>query len=103
MFARCVTFRLKSKAHADYTRALEIDVVPLLRRQKGFKNEITLSNAGSDEVVAISLWDNQANADEYDTRAYPEILRLIAKIIDGTPRVQTFETVTSTLHSLVAP
>jgi hypothetical protein len=30
------------------------------------------------------------------------VLRTLAKMIDGTPKVRTFETVTSTLHSLVA-
>ena len=99
MFARCVTFRLKSDTRSDYTWTLENSVLPLLRKQKGFKNEITLSNPSSAEVVAISLWDNEANADAYNSSQYPEVLRAFAKMVDGTPRVQTFETITSTLHS----
>jgi quinol monooxygenase YgiN len=102
MFARNVTFHLKSNTHSDYTRTLENDVLPLLRKQKGFKNELTLSNPNSHEVVAISLWDNKANADAYNNNHYPEVLRTLAKMIEGTPKVNTFETVTSTLHSLVA-
>jgi quinol monooxygenase YgiN len=102
MFARNVTFHLKSNTHSDYTRTLENDVLPLLRKQKGFKNELTLSNPNSHEVVAISLWDSKANADAYNNNHYPEVLRTLAKMIEGTPQVNTFETVTSTLHSLVA-
>ena len=59
---------------------------------------ITLCNAGSPEVVSISLWEHKSNADDYNTRAYPEVLKNLAKVIDGTPRVQTFETVVSTFH-----
>ena len=102
MFARNVTFHPKSNTHSDYTRTLENDVLPLLRKQKGFKDEITLSNPGNPEAISISLWESKANADAYNTNTYPEVLKAFAKFIDGTPKVQTFEAVTSTLHSLVA-
>ena len=102
MFARNVSFRLKSNTHSDYTRTFENEILPLLHQQKGFKEEITLSNPGSPDAVAISLWDSKANADAYNTNTYPEVLRKFAKMIDGTPRVQTFEAVTSTFHNAPA-
>ena len=103
MFARNVSFRLKSNTHSDYTRTLENEILPLLRKQKGFKEELTLSNLGSPDAISISLWDSKANADSYNTNTYPEVLRTFATMIDGTPKVQTFEAVTSTFHnSLVA-
>ena len=102
MFARNVTFHLKSNTHSDYTRTLENDILPLLRKQKGFRDEISLSNPSSADAISISLWDSKANADTYNTNHYPEVLRTLAKMVDGTPTVQTFETVTSTVHSLVA-
>ena len=100
MFARNVSFHLKSNMLSDYTRTLENKILPLLRKQKGFKEEITLSNPGSLDAIAISLWENKANAEAYNTNTYPEVLRAFAKIIDGTPKVQTFEAVTSTLHNV---
>jgi quinol monooxygenase YgiN len=102
MFARNVSFRLKSNTHSDYIRTFENEILPLLRKQVGFKEEITLSNPASQEAVAISLWDSKAHADAYNTNHYPEVLRTFAKMIDGTPKVQTFETVTSTFHNALA-
>src|ERR1039457_3624499 len=102
MFARNVTFHLKSNMLSDYTRTLENEILPLLRKQKGFKEEFTLSNPNSQDAIAISLWENKANADAYNTNTYPEVLKTLAKMIEGTPKVQTFEAVTSTLHTLVA-
>jgi hypothetical protein len=99
MFARNVSFRLKSNTHSDYTRTIENEILPLLNKQPGFKEEITLSNPASHDVVAISLWDSKANAEVYNTNCYPEVLRKLAKMIDGTPKVQTFEAVTSTYHN----
>src|ERR1035438_8642519 len=108
MFARNVSFHLKSNMLSDYNRTLENEILPLLRKQKiymlsdynrtleneilpllrkqkGFKDEITLSNPGSVDVIAISLWENKADADAYNTNAYPEVLRTLARMIDGTP------------------
>jgi len=99
MFARNVSFHLKSNMLSDYTRTLENEILPLLRKQKGFKDEITLSNPGSQDAISISLWENKASADAYNTNAYPEVLRTFARMIDGTPKVQTFEAVTSTFHN----
>jgi hypothetical protein len=88
--------------HSEYTHAFENQVLPLLQKQKGFKEEVTLCNPGSPEAVSISLWEHKSNADDYNTRTYPEVLKTLAKAIDGTPRVQTFETVASTFHNVHA-
>ena len=100
MFARNVSIHLKSNMLSDYTQTFEKNVLPLLRQQKGFRDEITLSNPGSVDVIAISLWDTRANAEAYNTNTYPEVLRTLARMVDGTPKVQTFEAVTSTFHNV---
>ena len=100
MYARNVSFRLKSNTQSDYTRTFENQILPLLRKQKGFKDEITLSNPGSQDAVSISLWENKNHADEYNTNTYPQVLKTLANVVDGTPRVQTFETVISTSHNV---
>ena len=102
MFARNVSFRLKSNMQSDYTRTFESQILPLLQKQKGFKDGITLCNPGSSEAVAISLWENKSNADDYNTNTYPEVLKTLAKVVDGTPQVHTFETVISTFHHVPA-
>jgi hypothetical protein len=85
---------------SDYMRTFENEILPLLRKQKGFKEEITLSNPGSLDVIAISLWESKANAEAYNTNTYPAVLKTFARMIDGTPTVKTFETATSTFHNV---
>jgi len=98
MFARNAYFRLKSLTFAaEFARTLEDEILPLLRKQAGFKGEITLSNPGSLEQIAISLWDNKDDADAYNIAAYPQVLKALAKVIDGTPRIRTYEAVTLNL------
>jgi hypothetical protein len=102
MFARNVSFHLKSNMLSDYTRTFDKDILPLLRRQNGFKDEITFSGPGGIDVTAISLWDNKTSADTYNTSTYPEVLKTMAKFIEGTPKVQSGEVVNSTFHKITA-
>jgi hypothetical protein len=103
MFARNVSIHLKSNTLSDYTRMFDKDVLPLLRKQKGFKDEITFAGPGGVDVTAISLWENKADAETYNTNGYPEVLKTMGRFIEGTPRVQTSDVVTSTFHKIAVP
>jgi hypothetical protein len=98
MFARNISFHLKPSVLSDYTRAFEKDVLPLLRKQNGFQDEIIFAGPGGVDLTAISLWDNKNDADRYNTNAYPQVLKTLARFIEGTPEVHTFDVVTSTFQ-----
>lgn len=100
MFARNVSIHLKSNMLSDYTRTFEKEVLPLLRKQNGFKDEITFADAGEVNVTAISLWENKTDAEAYNTNTYPQVLKTMARFIEGTPKVQTSDVVNSTFHKI---
>jgi hypothetical protein len=100
MYARNVSFHLKTNMLTDYTRAFDKDILPLLRKQNGFKDEITFASSNEIDVTAISLWDNKADAERYNTNSYPEVLKTLARFIEGTPKVQTSDVVSSTFHKV---
>ena len=100
MFARNVTFHLKSNMLSDYTRTFNTDILPLLRSQNGFKDEITFCGPGGTDVTAISLWDSKASAETYNASSYPEVLKTMSRFIEGTPKVQTSDVVNSTFHKI---
>jgi len=94
---------LKPNSVAQFTETMERDVIPLLRKQQGFKDEITFLPAdGSNEAVAISFWEKRENADAYQRAAYSDVLKAVAKVADGTPQVQTSEVSNSTWHKIAA-
>ena len=100
MFARNVSFHLKSNMLTDYTRTFDKEILPLLRKQNGFKDEITFSSPSGIDVNAISLWDNKASAEAYNANSYPEVLKTMARFIEGTPTVHTSDVVSSTFHKI---
>lgn len=103
MFARHVSMRLKSNSSAEFTKTLQNEVIPTLRKQKGFQDEITFIVPGTTEAVGISFWDVKENAESYDRGAYPQVLTSLSKVIDGTPKVQIYEVSNSTLHKIASP
>jgi hypothetical protein len=94
--------RLKANSVAEFTQTLEKEIIPLLRKQKGFQDEITFSVPGRPEAVGISFWDKQENADAYSRGSYQEVLKTLAKVLDGTPQVQNWEVANSTCHKVAA-
>lgn len=102
MFIRNVTMKLKPNTTPEFNRLIESEILPLLRRQTGFRDEITFVAPERLEAVAISFWETEENCENYNRATYPELLKLVAKVVEGTPKVETFELSTSTLHKLAA-
>ena len=100
MFARSVTLHLKADKANEFTRTLETDVLPMLRKQPGFKDEITFLASDRDEAVAISLWDRQESAEAYSRETYPAVLQKLSRVVDGTPEVHSYEVANSTFHKI---
>jgi heme-degrading monooxygenase HmoA len=102
MYARNVTMHLKANKASEFTSKLENDVLPILRRQPGFKDEITFLATERDEAVAISLWDRQESAEAYSRETYPAVLQKLQGLVEGTPKVESFEVANSTFHQAAA-
>ncbi len=100
MFARNVSIRLKTNSSAEFTKQIEHETIPMLRKHKGFEGEVTFLASGGTDAVAISFWDSKENADAYARTGYPEVLNTLNKVVEGTPKVQTYEVASSTLHKI---
>jgi len=102
MYARNVSLHLKANTAGEFTQTLERDVLPLLRKQNGFKDEISFVAPDRSEAIAISLWDRKENADNYSRDIYPQVLTSLAKVVEGTPKVEAYEVANSTFHKIGA-
>ncbi len=100
MFARNVSIHLKPNSVTEFTRTLDNEIIPLLRKQKGFQDEITLVAPGGLEAIGISLWDQKEDAEAYNRGTYSEVQKALAKVVEGTPRVETYEVSNSTFHKI---
>jgi hypothetical protein len=100
MFARKSFFRLKSiSVSSDFRWTYDNEVLPLMRSQTGFLGALTLANPGSLERIVVTLWESKADQEFYDSNIYPQVLKILAKTIDGRPKVHTFEAVNFAPHN----
>ena len=102
MFARNVRMQLKPNMTAQFTQTLEKDVLPVLRKQEGFKDEVAFIVPNGNEAIAISFWQTKENAEAYGRSVYPEVLKALNKVVEGTPQPQTYEVSNSTFHKIAA-
>lgn len=102
MYARNVTLHLKANSGPEFTRKLENDVLPMLRKQNGFRDEITFVAPNGTEALAISLWENKENAEAYGRDTYPAVLTSLATVVEGTPKVEAFQVSNSTFHKIAS-
>ena len=102
MFARHVSVVLKPNSVEEFTRTIKDQVIPLLRKQKGFRDEITFVSSDGTEAVGISLWDQKENAAACYRTLYPQVLGFLANVVEGTPEVKAYEVTNSTYHKIAA-
>ena len=102
MIARSVSFHLKPGRAAEFTQLIEKNVLPLLRKQKGFQDEIAFVTPSGTDAVGISVWDLKENAETYARGGYPGVLKALEHVVDGTPQVQTYEVSNSTFRTTTA-
>jgi hypothetical protein len=102
MYARSVSFHLKPGRAGEFTRILDNNILPVLRNQKGFQDEIALVAPGGTDAVGISVWDLKENAETYARGAYAGVVKALEQVVEGTPQVQMYEVASSTFHKTAA-
>jgi ribosomal protein S8 len=102
MYARNVSISLKPNTASEFTQTLETEILPILRKQSGFLDEITLLDANGKDAIAISLWDRKDSADAYSRDTYALVLKGLSKVVDGTPEVHAYQVANSTYHQIAA-
>ena len=92
-FAREINFQIKNGKEKEFAGLFENEVVPMLRKQAGFQQEVTFVNPKG--AHAISVWDDRKSAETYQTETYPKVLAKLTTVIEGNPTVETYETASS--------
>jgi hypothetical protein len=102
MVARNVTVNLKPNRAGIFAKQIENETIPTLRKHAGFQGAVTFLAPSGTKAVAISFWDKRENADAYAKSGYPEVLKNLNKLFEGTPTVWTYEVANSTFHKIAA-
>jgi len=84
MFSRVVAVRTKPEKARQFAKTIQDKVLPILEEQPGFVDEIILvSDTDPDEILALSFWESQQDAERYTHEQYPRINELISHLVDS--------------------
>jgi hypothetical protein len=95
-YARNLHLTLKAGKEQEFRGVMDREVVPVLKKQGGFQEELAL--VGNGHAMGITVWDTKEHAQRYETLVLPKVMEHLRSILDGQPRVELFEVATRTLH-----
>jgi hypothetical protein len=67
MYVRKVSLRLKLESTSQFLQKVEQEVIPLLRKQKGFLDQLILPSDGGQIFYVYSFWENSDDAEKNDS------------------------------------
>ena len=91
MYTHRVTMKLRANSDVEFTRIIKSEIVPLLSRQRGFRDRSTSIALARSEAVDSSFWDTKEDAETYGRTVYPQVLTALSNVLAGRPKVKTFE------------
>ena len=93
---------LRPDSAPELARVTEDEIIPLLRKQKGFRDVVTSISAGRTRAASDTYWETKEDAEEYHRTGHQENLKSLLNVVVGLPRVETFEISNSTYHEIAA-
>lgn len=102
MFIRDVRMELKDNSALEFTFLMNTEILPMLRNQPGFRDEVTFITLEQLQAVAISFWDKKEDAEAFNGTGYQEVLKRLSNVVMGIPEVKVFELSSSTFHKIAA-
>jgi len=87
--ARSVRFDIATDKNEQFHNIFRNDVLPILKKQDGFKDELLLVQ--DQHVLAISIWNNLDSARKYESATYPQLDKTLRPVMFGTPTVETYK------------
>ncbi len=101
MFTRIVEINTKAGKAKELSNTVTDKVLPILRNQPGFVDEITLvSTDDPNRIVALSFWKSKEDAERYNREQFNNIKDIIKPLAERDPVVRTYDVETSTTHHI---
>ncbi len=88
MYASIRQYRVSARDTDEIVRLVQSGFVPIIRAVNGFR-EYHLIAGNNGELTTVSLFDNQASAEESARKASGWVQQNLAQYLQGTPQAST--------------
>lgn len=102
MFTRVVELTTQPGKNEQLSATINDKVLPILKKQKGFVDEMVLVSDKDNRVLGLSFWNTREDAEQYHRADYARVQEIVRPLVEGEPTIHTFEVHTSTSHKIAA-
>ena len=82
---------LKPDKKAEFDTAWRNEILPALKKQVGFVDEMLLfETENPNRGVGLSFWKRQEDAERYHRDVFPQLVNSLRHLIDTAPTVRSF-------------
>jgi len=99
MYTRVVETISKQGRARELCHAIDEKVLPILRKQAGFVDEVVMvSDTEPNHVIAVSFWKTRQDAERYEREQFDNAKKAIQQMFESTPVIRPYDVHTSTAH-----
>ena len=103
MFTRIVELTTKPGNNKQLADTIDEKVLPILKKQKGFVDEmVLLPDKEDNRILGLSFWNSKEDAEQYHREQYPKVRKTLEHLLEVEPVIRTFDVHTSTTHRITA-
>lgn len=104
MFTRIVSMTCKPGQVQQACKTITDNVLPILKKQKGFLDEILLvSTTDPNQLLGMSFWNSREDAEAWNREQYQKVRQqVMQEVLASEPILQTYDVNVSTAHRINA-
>jgi hypothetical protein len=101
VIARHIEVNLKPEKFTEFKNLYEKEILPLIRKQTGFLDSITLVPEGTtDKTITITLWRSKHDCENYHRKDYPKVLDMVRPFLKDSPKIDYFNVESATFRKV---
>ena len=101
MFTRVVEIETMARKGSDLRSAINEKVLPILKKQPGFVDEIMLvASTEPDRILTLTFWQTEADAERYNREHSSAVSEILKPLYERAPKVTYYNVDTSTTHKI---
>ena len=91
MYTHRARIKLKPDSFIEFSRKIQSEILPVLRRQKGFCKSNVSTDRQCTSSTEDTYWRTKEDAENYEKTGFLTILKMLSGIAVGEPVTSIFE------------
>jgi heme-degrading monooxygenase HmoA len=87
----------------DFLKAWNRQILPLLKKQDGFVDEILLFEEESQHPRGLSFWETKEQAERYRRDVFPQAKNFVHHLMHGRPTIRNFQVAAAETFKITSP